>query len=45
MADTVDSTGEIQAHEQTWSGFKTMMTWGTVVVAIIVAGVVFLIAS
>jgi hypothetical protein len=36
--------GEIQAHQQTWSGFKAMMTWGTLAAFLIGAFVVFLIA-
>jgi len=46
MAETGNSNGaEIQQHEQTWSGFKAMMTWGTLVVFLIGAGVVLLIAQ
>jgi len=45
MADTVDTAEQIKAHEQTWNGFKAMMTWGTVGVALVAALVVFLIAS
>ena len=46
MADTRDDSAELQQqHAQTWQGFTAMMTWGTVAVAIVAAGVVFLIAS
>ncbi len=44
MADAVDSATEIKAHEHTWQGFKSMMTWGTVGVAIVAIVVVCLIA-
>lgn len=45
MADTGENHGaETQAHEQTWSGFKTMMTYGTIISFAIGAFVVFLIA-
>lgn len=45
MADGFDSAEQLKAHEQTWSGFKAMMTWGTVGVALIAALVVFLISA
>jgi hypothetical protein len=46
MADTGDThAAELQAHQQTWTGFKAMMTWGTVAAFVIGAGVVLLIAS
>ena len=45
MADTGDATAEVQAHESTWRGFKTMMTWGTLGAFLVAALVVFLIAS
>lgn len=48
MADTVDGAEQIKqikAHEQTWNGFKAMMTWGTVAAALIAALVVFLISA
>ncbi|MES2442731.1 MAG: aa3-type cytochrome c oxidase subunit IV [Pseudomonadota bacterium] len=49
MADTADNhagaTHEIEQHEQTWDGFKTMMVWGTVGCALVGALVVFLIAQ
>lgn len=45
MAETGDNNGaQIQAHQQTWAGFKTMMVWGTVASFLIGALVVFLIA-
>lgn len=45
MADTGETQGaELQAHQQTWSGFKAMMTWGTLAAALLGALVVFLIA-
>jgi hypothetical protein len=45
MADTGETQGaELQAHQQTWGGFKAMMTWGTVAAFLIGAFVVFLIA-
>ncbi|MBB4838170.1 MULTISPECIES: aa3-type cytochrome c oxidase subunit IV [Sphingomonas] len=45
MADTGDNAAQLKAHEQTWNGFKAMMTWGTVGVALIAALVVFLISA
>ncbi len=36
---------EIQVHQNTFNGFMSMVKIGTVAVAIIVAGVVMLIAS
>ena len=45
MADTGETQAhEVKAHEQTWGGFKAMMTWGTVAAFAIGAFVVFLIA-
>ena len=49
MADTGETHGntpggEVQQHEQTWTGFKAMMTWGTLAAFLIGAFVVFLIA-
>ena len=45
MAETGENQArEVRAHEQTWSGFKAMMTWGTVGAFLIGALVVFLIA-
>jgi hypothetical protein len=45
MADTGDTITDLQAHEATFHAFTGMMKWGTVAVAIVVAGVVFLLAS
>jgi hypothetical protein len=45
MADTGDSSSQLKAHEQTWTGFVAMMKWGTVASALVAALVVFLIAS
>jgi hypothetical protein len=45
MAETGDRNAEFQAHEQTWHGFTAMMKWGTLVVFLVAAFVVFLIAS
>ena len=45
MADTGDNSTNLQAHEQTWTGFTAMMKWGTVACALIAAFVVFLLAS
>jgi hypothetical protein len=45
MVDTGDNAAQLNAHEQTWNGFKVMMTWGTVAAALVAALVVFLIAS
>ncbi len=45
MADTGDATAEVQAHENTWRGFKAMMMWGTLGAFLVAALVVFLIAS
>lgn len=45
MGDTGDNAAQLQAHEQTWHGFKAMMTWGTVGAALIAALVVFLISA
>lgn len=45
MADTGENHGaELQQHQATWSGFKAMMTWGTLVSFLLGAFVVFLIA-
>ena len=45
MAETGETHGaEVQTHERTWSGFKAMMTWGTIISFAIGAFVVFLIA-
>lgn len=45
MADNADVTHEIEQHEQTWSGFKNMMFYGTIGCALVGALVVFLIAQ
>lgn len=48
MAETGNSTApgaELKAHEETWSGFKRMMTWGTAAAFITGFSVVLLIAS
>jgi len=45
MVETGDSNVEFQAHAQTWHGFTAMMKWGTLVVFLVAAFVVFLIAS
>ena len=45
MAETGDTGADFSAHEQTWTGFKTMMLWGTIGCALVGALVVFLIAS
>ncbi len=45
MADEPNATHEIKQHTQTWSGFVTMMTWGTAISVIVALGVVALIAS
>ena len=45
MAETGNSSVDLQAHERTWVGFKAMMTWGTVVSFLVAAFVVFLLAS
>jgi Bacterial aa3 type cytochrome c oxidase subunit IV len=37
--------GDFKAHEETFSGVMNMLKWGTVATVIIVAFVVFLIAS
>lgn len=44
MAETGESTGEIQAHVETFQGFTALMKWGTVAVFLIAGFVVFLIA-
>ncbi|WP_084253615.1 aa3-type cytochrome c oxidase subunit IV [Sphingomonas pituitosa] len=44
MAETGESTGEIQSHVETFHGFTALMKWGTVAVFLIAAFVVFLIA-
>jgi hypothetical protein len=44
MADTETAGEQLKAHENSWNGFKAMMTWGTLVVALIGFGVVCLIA-
>ena len=45
MADTGDHGMDYPAHQKTWSGFTTMMKWGTLGCALVGALVVFLIAS
>ena len=45
MADTSETRDAGNQAEQTWTGFKTMMTWGTVFCFLVGAGVVLLIAS
>lgn len=45
MVDTGDNAAQLKAHEQTWSGFKTMMLWGTIGAAAVAALVVFLISA
>lgn len=45
MAETESSGTELLQHEKTWSGFKAMMLWGTIVCFAVGAGVVLLIAS
>ncbi|NYT42438.1 aa3-type cytochrome c oxidase subunit IV [Sphingomonas sp. R-74633] len=45
MADGFDSADQVKAHEQTWTGFKAMMMWGTVGAALVAALVVFLISA
>lgn len=37
--------GEIQAHEETYSGFMAMLKWGTVICFVVAIGVIFLIAN
>ena len=37
--------GNIRAHEQTYTGFLSLLKWGTIGVAIIAAFVVFLISK
>lgn len=44
MAETGETTGAGAQAENTWTGFKAMMTWGTVGAALVGALVVFLIA-
>lgn len=45
MADNHDNhAAHLEAHQQTWAGFKSMMVWGTVLSALVGALVVFLIA-
>lgn len=44
MAETSENAGEIQAHVQTFRGFTALMKYGTLIVFIIAAFVVFLIA-
>ena len=46
MAEKGENIGaELQAHQQTWGGFKAMMFWGTVIVFAIGFAVVLLIAQ
>lgn len=45
MADTGNTTTEINAHQSTYNGFTKMMLWGTVVAFMLGAFVVFAIAS
>ncbi|PVX28975.1 aa3-type cytochrome c oxidase subunit IV [Sphingomonas pokkalii] len=44
MAETGENVGEVQAHLDTFHGFTALMKWGTVIVLLIAAFVVFLIA-
>jgi hypothetical protein len=44
MAETGEGA-DLQAHQRTFNGFTQVMTWGTVAVALVVAFVIFLIAS
>lgn len=37
--------GEIKAHEQTYSGFTTLLKWGTILSFIVAMIVVFIIAG
>ncbi|NML07898.1 aa3-type cytochrome c oxidase subunit IV [Sphingomonas sp. G-3-2-10] len=45
MADDNNATHEIKQHAQTFAGFVSMMTWGTVACFAVGALVVFLIAK
>jgi aa3 type cytochrome c oxidase subunit IV len=45
MADTGETSTEIQAHAGTYSGFTRLMLYGTVAAFAIGAFVVFMIAS
>jgi hypothetical protein len=38
-------TGDMKAHEQTYTGFIGLLKWGTVASAIVAAFVVYLLAS
>lgn len=37
--------GDLKAHEQTYSGFTSLLKWGTVAAAIVALIVIFLIAN
>lgn len=39
------NSGEIQAHEKTYSGFTTLVKWGSVAVAIATFVVILIIAN
>lgn len=46
MAETGDNHGtEIKAHSETYSGFASMMKWGTLATILVTALVVFLISK
>lgn len=44
MAAEIDHSREIKAHEGTYSLFKGMMKWGTIIAAIVTLMVVLLIS-
>ncbi|MBO9715055.1 aa3-type cytochrome c oxidase subunit IV [Sphingomonas sp.] len=43
-SDTGTQGADYKAHEQSWNGFKAMMTWGTLGAFLVGAIVVLLIA-
>ena len=45
MQDEMTNNGEIKAHEQTYSGFTSLLKWGTIASVIVTAIVIFLIAG
>ncbi|WP_077510321.1 aa3-type cytochrome c oxidase subunit IV [Sphingomonas sp. LM7] len=45
MADAGETSTEVQAHAETYSGFTKLMLWGTIASAAIGAFVVFMIAN
>ena len=45
MAGTGDTSTDLRAHERTWHGFKTMMTWGAIACFLAAGFVILMIAN